>query len=223
VLFSSRREIIITRCQIWAVRWMFHLYKTAFGDYFMDLESFVNSAIVLKQHNLLITIVGPFFSKIPSISQKIVAINFPDEFCVLAFWLWRSLVWIFYFRKKFFVVSQSPEVFFANLLPTQLCSALSNFETQCGETLFVPKSPCKIFNTAASDIPISSAIIEILILRSAKTKSSTFLMFSLVLASTGLPHLGPSHLNCLHQNFIGKYDGASSPYTLILLVKATQK
>jgi hypothetical protein len=60
VLFYLRNETIVTRCQTWAVGWMFHLYKTAFVDYFKDLARFVNSAIVMKQHNLLIAIGDPF-------------------------------------------------------------------------------------------------------------------------------------------------------------------
>jgi hypothetical protein len=60
------------------------------------------------------------------------------------------------------------------------CSVLTNFGIQRAETLFIPKSSCKIFNTVASYIFTSSAIIETLILRSAKTKISTLLKFSLV-------------------------------------------
>jgi hypothetical protein len=40
---------------------MFHFYKAALVDYFMDLAIFVDSVIiVMKQHNLLITVVRPF-------------------------------------------------------------------------------------------------------------------------------------------------------------------
>jgi hypothetical protein len=99
------------------------------------------------------------------------------------------------------------------------CSGLSNFEIQGAETSFILKSSCKIFNTVASDILTSSAIIQTLIFQPAKSKISTFLKFSLVFALTGLPHLksswsdSPPHPNCLDRNFIGKYNGASSSYT----------
>jgi hypothetical protein len=88
---------------------MFHFYKAALVDYFMDLAIFVDSANVMKQHNVLITVVRHFLlngsfqlsdcffscyyrvffiysiSKIPSISQNTDTISFPKELCVLAF------------------------------------------------------------------------------------------------------------------------------------------
>jgi hypothetical protein len=80
--------------------------QSRFVDYFKDLASFINSAIVMKRHNLLITVVRPFLlygsfqlsycflidfscyfraflmssiSKIPSISQNTVAISLLDS------------------------------------------------------------------------------------------------------------------------------------------------
>jgi hypothetical protein len=39
----------------WAVGWMFHIYKAALVNYFTNLASFVNSAIVMKQDNFFIS------------------------------------------------------------------------------------------------------------------------------------------------------------------------
>jgi hypothetical protein len=90
---KNKEEIIVTRCQIWAVAWLFNLYKAALDDYFTDL---VNSAIVTKQHNLLTVI--RVVRLLPFVSIQSVRFlpypKTPSPSAFLRFWLfwrWRTL------------------------------------------------------------------------------------------------------------------------------------
>jgi hypothetical protein len=135
-------------------------------------------------------------SKIPSISQNTVAISLPflavDPLHGFLFCRWFPVIHprfitCYNFLKKLFVVRQSSQIFFANV-QTQFLFGIKQFRNPtCAETLFIPKSSCNIFKTIASNITTSSAVSETLILRSAKAKTSTFLMFSLVLGFIFFP------------------------------------
>jgi hypothetical protein len=135
-------------------------------------------------------------SKIPSISQNTVAISLPflavDPLHGFLFCRWIPVIdprfiTCYNFLKKLFVVRQSSQIFFANVLQTQFLFGIKQFRNPtCAEILFIPKSSCNIFKTVASNITTSSAVSETLIFR-LRPKPQLSCMFSLVLGFIFFP------------------------------------
>jgi hypothetical protein len=95
-------------------------------------------------------------SKIPSISQNTVAISLPflavDPLHGFLFCRWIPVIHprfitCYNFLKKLFVVRQSSQIFFANVLQTQFLFGIKPFRNPtCAETLFIPKFLLVRFN-----------------------------------------------------------------------------
>lgn len=114
------------------------------------------------------------------------------------------------------IISQNPQVYFANLSSAQLLFRSWQFQNSAFAHTINSQTLMSFFKFVSGKV-VSGKVASGIFTSFTITETS-ILRFPLFLPHFGSPWSdSPSHLNCLHQYFDLNYEGVSSSYTQIII------